>query len=493
MKTHENKEAKKIFAELFQNVLIVQDMFDHSPDLVIRSLSIGATGTKAVLIYFCGLVSKNDIQQHIIKPLLDKKAVSPDEITIAGVTETDSWAVVEISILSGNTLLFVDGMEIAYVLETREWPERSLEDPQIEPSLKGSHQGFLETAGKNIALIRRLIPNRELKIKTYRLGRRGEVQLYILYIADLTNGEFLQEINERLDRLDIDTVLSTGALGELIEDHPFSPFPQFIITERPDSTASQLLQGRVAIIVDRSPGVLIGPTTFLSFLQSPDDYGTRWLVASFLRILRFAGLFIAIFLPAFYIALLSYNYEVIPIKLILSIGETREKVPFPPLVEALLMELTLEMLREAGIRLPAPIGQTVGIVGGIVIGQAAVQAGIVSNIMVIIVAFTAIASFIIPNYDMASAVRFVRFPMMLLASMFGIVGIMVGLMAFIGHVITLRSFGTPYDDPFDTIHLGDWKDTIIRLPLWLMKSRPSSTKPKQMKRQDNDGSVGEKR
>ncbi|MEV3228867.1 spore germination protein, partial [Paenibacillus larvae] len=206
---------------------------------------------------------------------------------------------------------------------------------------------------------------------------------------------------------------STGELEQFIEDDPYSPFPQLTITERPDTTASHLLQGRVTIVVDRSPGVLIGPMTLTSFFQTTDDYSIRWLVSSFVRMLRFVGAIIAIFAPALYIALVSFHYEVIPLRLLLTIAESRERVPFPPLIEALIMELVLEMLREAAIRLPAPVGQTIGIVGGIVIGQAAVQAGLVSNIMVIVVAITAISSFILPNLELGAGIRLIRFPIML--------------------------------------------------------------------------------
>lgn len=212
------------------------------------------------------------------------------------------------------------------------------------------------------------------------------------------------------------------------------------------------------------------------FFQSIDDYSTRWIIASFTRLLRFLGAVIATVLPAFYIAAISFNYEIIPLRLLLKIGEFRENVPFPPLVEALMMELTLEMLREAGIRLPKPIGKTVGIVGGIVIGQAAVQAGIVSNAMVIVVSLTAIASFIIPNYDMSSAIRIVRFPLMILASLFGVLGIFVGLSVIIGHLLKLESLGTPYGNPISPLRLTDWKDTFIRLPLWKMTTRPTGAK-----------------
>ncbi|WVX84406.1 spore germination protein [Niallia oryzisoli] len=235
-------------------------------------------------------------------------------------------------------------------------------------------------------------------------------------------------------------------------------------------------------VVDRSPSVIIGPATFDSFFKTIDDYSSRWMVASFIRLMRYFGFFIAIFLPATYIAIISFHFEVIPIKLLLSLGASRERIPFPPYIEAFIMEITLEMLREAGIRLPAKIGQTVGIVGGIVIGQAAVEAGIVSNIMVIVVALTAVASFIIPNYEMGSSIRIIRFPMMIFASLFGFVGLTVGLMILLAHFVALESLGTPYGSPIAPLRFPDWKDALIRFPLWSIYKRPLSTKAIQMKK-----------
>ncbi|MGZ4162524.1 MAG: spore germination protein, partial [Tumebacillaceae bacterium] len=249
--------------------------------------------------------------------------------------------------------------------------------------------------------------------------------------------------------------------------------------------------GRIAVVVDRSPGVLIGPTTFSTFFQTVDDYSIRWQVSTFLRILRFAAFFVTVFLPATYIAVISFNFEVIPLQLLLSVGESRGSVPLPPLLEALIMEVTLEMLKEAGIRLPAPIGQTVGIVGAIVIGQATVQAGIVSNIMVIVVSLTALASFIVPNHDMSSAIRLIRFPMMLFAALFGLVGVAIGMMILLGHLISLESLGTPYFSPISPLRWSDWKDTFLRLPLWKMDKRPKSTRAIQTKRQGSNHPKGD--
>ncbi len=257
-----------------------------------------------------------------------------------------------------------------------------------------------------------------------------------------------------------------------------------MLTERPDAAVSNLLQGRIVIVVDRSPSVMIGPMTFITFFQTVDDYSTRWMIASFCD---FCGClpFYGDFLPSAYIAALSFHYEIIPLNLLLTVGESRERVPLPPILEAILMELALEMLREAGLRLPAPIGQTVGIVGGVVIGQAAVEAGIVSNIMVVIVSLTAIASFIIPNPDMSESIRLLRFPMMIAASLFGLVGMVIGFMLIIGHLISLESLGTPAGSPFAPTRLRDWKDTLLRFPLWMMRTRPLSARPTQLTRQKN--------
>ncbi|MED1791905.1 spore germination protein [Brevibacillus nitrificans] len=484
-----------IAEQLDENIRILQEIFTMTPDLVIRTFESTFAEGRVALVYLSGLVDKSSINNNLLRPLLNPGEYTGtsifDLLSVGAVSTVYDFGSVEEEILQGSSVLFVEGRTEVLVAETHGWPQRAVEDPQLEASLKGAHQGFVETDIQNIALIRRYIPNRELKIKQLRIGARGKGKISIMYMDDIINPDILKELEDRIGMLEIDAVINTGELEELIEDNPWSPFPQFVMTERPDSAASHLLQGRIAVIVDRSPSVLIGPTTFASFFQNVDDYSTRWPVATFIRLLRYLAFLVATFLPAIYIALVSFNYEVIPIDLILSVGESRERVPFPPLLEAMLMELTLEMLREAGVRLPAPIGQTVGIVGGIVIGQAVVQAGVVSNIMVIVVAFTAIASFIIPNYDMASALRLLRFIMMGLAAMFGIVGIIIGLMTLIGHLISLESLGVPYGSPLAPTRFSDWKDLFVRLPLWNMKNRPLSARARQTKRQGDNRPQGD--
>ncbi len=472
-----NIEDSPLDVHLSKNIAQLQQFFCQSPDLVIRRLQITVDGLEAALVYLSGLTDKQSIQNHVLSPLMDS-AHNPNTelpITLGQVGIVDTWGQIETAILGGDSVLFINGQTTAHQLDTKGWPQRNIEDSRNEISLKGAHQGFVETGSQNIALIRRYIPHRELMLKEITIGMRGKTRISILYLKDVASEEVLEELETRIQDIMVDAVISTGELIEFIEDNPYSPFPQFILTERPDLAVSHILQGRFVVVVDHSPNVLIAPTNFISFFQGVDDYGTRWLVASSIRILRFFAFMIALFLPASYVAFISFNFEVIPVELFLSIAESRTRVPFSPVMEALLMEMTLEMMREGALRLPTPIGQTVGIVGGIIIGQAAVQAGIVSNIMIIVVAVTAIASFIIPNYDMGAAIRFLRFPMMISAALFGIVGLVIGWMTLIAHLISLESLGTPYGTPLAPFRFADMKDAFVRFPLWAMRSRSKGT------------------
>ncbi|ENQ3107792.1 spore germination protein [Bacillus cereus] len=481
----ENIEDSLLDADLSKNIGELQELFRQAPDLVIRRFSMSGDGIEAALVYLSGLTDKLSIQKHVLTPLMDSVYDANAELPIplGHVEIINTWGRIENAILEGDSILFLHGQATAYQLDTKGWPQRNIEDTRNEISLKGSHQAFVETGSQNIAMIRRYIPHREFKVQEITVGMRSKTRISILYLKDVASEDVLKELETRIQGITVDSIASAGELIEFIEDNPYSPFPQFMLTERPDVAISHILQGRFVAVVDRSPHVLIAPTNFISFFQGVDDYGTRWLVASFIRILRFIAFMIALFLPASYVAFISFNFEVIPVELFLSIAESRTRVPFSPVMEALLMEMTLEMMREGALRLPAPIGQTVGIVGGIIIGQAAVQAGIVSNIMIIVVAVTAIASFIIPNYDMGAAIRLLRFPMMISAALFGIVGIVIGWMTLVAHLISLESLGTPYGTPLAPFRFANMKDTFIRFPLWTMKNRPKGTGATQSIRQ----------
>ncbi|WP_372633155.1 spore germination protein [Cohnella sp.] len=469
---------------LTKNIAILESLFSDTSDLTVRFLEIKNLSRQAALVYLEGLSDKDMINNHILRPLIQisDEASAEIPVSIGQVRKENNWGRLEEAILEGRSVLLIDQREEAYILGTQGWPQRAVSTPHVEHSIKGAQQALVETSIQNIALIRRYIQNRELKNKIVQVGTRSKTKISILYLEDLANPDLLETLLGRIQKINVDGILNSGELAEWIEDNPHSPFPQFLITERPDIAAAHILQSRFVIVVDGSPNVIIAPASFTMFFSSMDDYGSNWVVESFIRLQRYFGFFIALLLPAFYIAVISFNYEIIPLKLLLSVGESRGRVPFPSLIEALIMEFAIEMMREAGIRLPSPIGQTIGVVGGIIIGQAAVQAGIVSNIMVIIVALTAIASFILPSYEMASGIRLVRFPMMLLASQFGVFGIMIGLLILIAHFISLESLGTPFGSPVAPIHFADLKDSFIRFPMWKIMKIPTNTRALQSDR-----------
>ncbi|RAP77564.1 spore germination protein [Paenibacillus montanisoli] len=310
------------------------------------------------------------------------------------------------------------------------------------------------------------------------VGTEVKTKVAILYMNDIANPELVKEITKRISAIKTDLVMSPGFIEEFVEDAPFSPFPQLLNTDRPDRAAYNLMEGRVVMFSNESPTALVLPVTFFAFYQSPDDYNSRFFVGSFYRFVRLVCFTIAITLPAIYIGVVAFHFETLPIKLLIPIKESIEQIPFQPLVEALIMELTIELIREAGVRLPTSIGPVIGIVGGLVIGQAVVEANLVSNVMVIIVAITitATASFVVTSNEMVTSLRLLRFPLMILAATFGFIGIVLGLSVLFMHLCALESFGTPYFAPWSTGRWADFKDTIFRFPLWLMDKRPKDSR-----------------
>jgi len=305
-----------------------------------------------------------------------------------------------------------------------------------------------------------------------RIGEETQTTVGIMYMKGIVNDSLVKEVKERLKRIKIDMILDSGQIEEFIEDQPSTPFPTIYNTERPDSVAANLMEGRVAILVNGSPFILVVPTVFVQFFQSPDDYYYRFHIAVFLRLLRYVSFLISLVGPSVYIAAITFHQEMIPTTLLISLAASREGVPFPAFVEALIMEVAFELMREAGIRMPRAVGQAVSIVGALVLGQAAVQAGIVSSIMVIIVAITGIASFTTPAYNLAISARLIRFVLMILAATFGFYGITLGLIIIIAHLNSLRSFGIPYLSPLSPVIPSDQKDAVLRFPLWSMFKRP---------------------
>ncbi|WP_338131031.1 spore germination protein [Cohnella rhizosphaerae] len=375
-----------------------------------------------------------------------------------------------------------EASDCAQIVGTKFWNSRPVEEPQTEALIRGPRDGFTEDFRTNTALVRRRLRDPNLRFETFQLGRRSRTDVAVVYVEGIVNDKLLQEVRRRIHTIDVDEVAGSGFIEQWLTDHQLSPFPQIMSTERPDKLSAALLQGKVGIIVDNSPFQLIMPMTLFAFFHSPEDYYQNWIVSTAIRVMRFGAAFLATFMPAFYIALTEFHHGMLPSELAFSIAGSREGVPFPSVVEAFAMEATLELLREAGIRLPKPIGQTIGIVGGLVIGEAAVRAGIVSPIMVIVVAITAISSFSLPSYTFAISLRLLRFLVMLSAALFGLYGIVLAYIMLNIHIANLKSFGIPYSTPFAPTFLSDWKDLILRAPLSMMTGRPKMMRTKDKNR-----------
>ncbi|MFO7819103.1 MAG: spore germination protein [Halanaerobacter sp.] len=497
-----SQEEIKITNDLKTNLTNLQANLAQSEDVKHKEFFLGGNQDyKATITYIASIINQNYLQEEILKPLmLNIKFTQPEDVVSnieklvqqlplpIGQTEfitslTD--AITEI--LEGKVVLFIDHFDQAFVLDIRELANRNISTPKIEASTRGPQEAFTESLEINLSLIRKRLRDNNLTMETYKLGARTQLDLGLLYIDDIADKEILKQLKHRIDNIDLDGVIDTSYIEQYFQDNWKTIFPLSQSTERPDKAIHNLLEGRFILILEGSPFVSIVPTTFIQFFQTPEDYYDSFYISSFIRLLRLVATVITISLPSIYISLVSFHHELLPTDLALSIATTRQEVPFPSYLEALIMELSLELLRESGIRLPGAIGQTIGIVGGLILGEAAVNAGLVSPPMVIVVATTAIASFVIPDYEAAIPLRLLRFPLMILASFFSIYGVMIGWLFILIHLCSLESFNQPYFAPFAPIKLSDLKDSIIRVPLRLMGKRPYSTSNQQKNRQDRKG------
>ncbi|HHU63595.1 MAG TPA: spore germination protein [Clostridiales bacterium] len=471
---------------LRDNMAFLQKSFQGCSDIVFREFGIGnGRGPKGAVIFFEGLVDKKIINDNVLKPLMyltsldgkmpdrvDAALIRQLNISVAEVREVKYRDEVIDAVLDGKAAVLIDRSTMALVLSIPGWERRKVEEPTSEKVIRGPREGFTETLSVNVALIRRRIKDTRLKIKTLSLGTRSKTRVALFYMEDVIKKEILEEIEKRLSTVDFDMVEEVGTIEEFIEDNPYSPFPQVMITERPDKVVSNIAEGRACIMIDCSPFAMVMPITLASLYQSPEDYYERPLYGTAVRILRFAAFFIATSLPALYVAMVSFHHELIPSRLVLTLARGRVEVPFPAFLEALLMELTIEFIREASTRLPGVLSQTVGVVGGLVLGTAAVQANLVSPAMVIVVSLTAITTFTVPIYSLSYPIRIIRFPLMFLAASFGLFGLAFGWNIILIHLCTLESFGIPYLSPYAPLKIRDMKDAILRFPLWAMKKRP---------------------
>lgn len=489
-----------LIPDLETNLRQIKAILNNCSDVVCREFVFAQNvQIKLALIYTDGLADKEQVSDQIMRALALEvpMAVPGQEITraralefikqrglcIHQIKETGKLDDVIRAILSGDTVLLVDGHATAIINGARGWERRAITDPEAEPTVRGPRESFVESLRVNTSLIRRRIKSPNLKIEALRLGEVTDTEMAVIYIEGIVNDKLVAEVKSRLERIQIDGILESGYIEELIEDNPWSLFPTVNHTEKPDRVAAMLLEGRVAILVDGTPFVLTVPSLFIEHLQAGEDYYERFIFSSAVRLIRFMAVIISLTLPSLYIAVTSFHHELLPTALLLSIAAQREAVPYPVLIEVLIMEIAFELLREAGIRLPRPIGQAVSIVGALVIGEAAVRAGLVAASTVIVVAATGIASFVL-SYNISIAFRLLRFKMMILSATLGLFGLISGL-AIIGiHLCTLRSFGVPYLSPVVPTTGVDLKDVIFRAPWWAMFSRPRLIARQNQKRQE---------
>lgn len=470
------------FNHLSQNENKLRAIYENCSDVIFRSFFIGRT-EKAILIYIEGLSNIEEIDNSVLSPLMDSKEnpvsninnLIQKKITVSNVKEitTFSESVKEIS--TGNPLILVDNLNTGFSVGLSKFEKRAIEESPSEMVVKGPRESFVEALGVNTSLLRRRIRSPKLKMEGMEIGRYTKTNVVLTYIEDLAEPTLIKEMKNRLNRIDIDGILESGMIEEFIEDVPYSPFPQVLTTERPDVVTGSLLEGRIALLVDGSPFAIVVPITFYSLMQASEDYYGRFLIGTAIRWLRYLFLVISLLLPSLYVAIITYHQEMVPTSLLITMAASREQVPFPALVEAIIMEITFEALREAGLRLPKQIGAAVSIVGALVIGEAAVSAGIVSAPMVIVVAITGIASFTIPRYSATIAIRMLRFPIILFAGTLGLLGIMLGVITIIIHLCTVRSFGMPYLSPMAPLKKQEVKDVLIRAPWWKLNTRPHFT------------------
>lgn len=480
--TNPTKIDEQLTSVMEKNIVQIHSHMSNTEDLMEKEMIFNHK--KCVILYIDSLVKKELLQSSIIDPILEVKLGKIEHVARANEIKMSS-KISEIgsSLLNGACIILLENDTCAYMAPVAESVGSSVQEPINERSIKSSHDGFVDGFSTNLQLLRNRVKSPFLKVKYFTVGKLTNTKIGIVYLDNLVNKDLVKEVERRISTIEIDQLHSTGDLEGLIEDHPFSPFPHILATERPDRAVSYLTEGKINLIVDGSPRVLIVPITFFAFYQSPDDYNSRWLVGSFFRLIRVFSFIIAISLPAIYIAIVSFHSEVLPIGILYSIRVSLEYVPFPPIVEALAMQIILELLKEASIRLPSPIAQTIGIVGGLVIGTAVVDANLVSNTMIVVIGFTAIASFVAPVNEMGTSVRLLGFPTMIAAALFGFFGIVLVLMLIFMHLSKLDTFGIPYFAPLAPLKKEDLKDTFIKLPLWKLNTRPTDAKPIYKKQQ----------
>jgi len=435
-------------------------------DVVFKKMATDAG--VVTIIYFSSLIEKMTLQTMVFIPLTNH---INQIFQVSETVDLEDMDVILQKLNAGQSLLFFHKPALLQVIDTYSAPTRSITNTETESTVIGPQDAFTESLETNISLLKRRIQNPVLKNEIRTVGTETNIKISIMYMENIVNTENLDTLRNRLDNLQYPFFSDISELKQLIEDNPLSPFPQYYMSVRPDSVSQYLIDGRIVVFMDNSQAAIICPTSFFEMFVSVEDYYNRWTTASLLRMLRFFGFFLTIMITPMYISALTFHPEVLPYELLLNLQESRSKVPFPPLIEVLFIELIIEVLREAGSRMPAKVGQTIGIVGGIVIGTAAVEAGLLSNILIVLVATSALLSFLPPIFLLANTSRFVRYIFILSAGLFGLYGLMLAFAWLFTHLLRLNSLGTPYMTPFVPRNASDLLDSIIRFPTKYIKAK----------------------
>lgn len=490
-------EVKPLNNIISAKIDTIKSLLGNKNEIIVREFIIGKINhIDMAIIYINGLANKDIIDRDILNPLMlhvDEDLAGINDIVnyiykkyvIVSNTyiESDINRVAD-SIKRGKTVLVIDGENNFIVVDTAGGVYRGIEEPVNDMSLKGSKEGFVENLEVNVSILQRRIKDKNLVTEKFILGKRSQTDLVIMYIDDIVDKEYLGKIRDKISSINIDAVLENSIIEQCIEEHPYSIFPQVIGTERPDVAEANLMEGRIAFILAGTPYVTTYPTTFVEFFQTPEDYYGRSLQAFSIRMLRIIAVFIVISFPAIYITFIKFNAELIPIEFIKSLIQARKGIALTPFMSLLAMQVTIELLREGGLRMPSKIGQTLSVVGGIIIGDAALKAKIVSSVTLLVAGSATVASFAISNYHMSVAIRLVGYPMLVLANWLGVVGIVIGWFFLLAYLCSMENLGVPYF----SLKKKDMKDTFIRAPITSMKTRPESITQNNPIRQGDSGS-----
>ncbi|MHC0036249.1 spore germination protein [Pseudoneobacillus sp. C159] len=484
LKDKKIEKSLDVNLETFKLIYSVPD----NVDVKIRRLKLGKSDKKAAVLFISSIIDAKTIEDTVIKPLLTN-GDEPKEIINIINTEVVNTAEKISDILSdinkGHCALFVDGESKVYLIGATNFQGRSIEKPENEVTLKGPKEAFNEKVLTNISLLRKKLRSENLITEVLPISKRSHNDVFILYVKDLVNEDLLKKVKEKLSKLDVDSVQNLSILENYLDERPKSLIPTVLFTERPDRASRFLEDGYIVLLMENSPGSIILPATFWSFYHTADDYYLRFYYGNFTRLIRIISVFITLFTSAIYVSITNYHAEMVPTDLLLAISSTREKVPFPAFVEVLIMELAFELIREAGIRVPGPIGPTIGIVGALILGQAAVQANIVSPIVVIVVALGGLSSFAVGDLNLNFTLRLSRFLFIFAAGFMGIFGMAAVFTTGLFYIVSIKSFGVPYLAPLTPKYISS-KDTVFRRMIQNERFRPGYLKPKDIEKQSGD-------